>query len=142
MENRMTESERQATFEQFDKEQRKIYFKGKIIILVIAILNIVCSIVTCALNFNFWTLVALIIQIVLSSALYSGINWVRYLFAAGATIAVFYVFYILGFVYNFNVVRIPNMALYLLFMAYCIICSIVLFTNKSVSEYIYTRGNT
>jgi hypothetical protein len=108
---------------------------GKIILIAIAVINIVSTIFTnLILNFN---LLALVVQIALSFALMSGVNWVRYLFAVGAGLAAF-----ITLIYITTpgvVLPVWMIAYFVLNTIYSIVVCVVLFVSKSVSEYIYER---
>lgn len=132
----LTEQEREKVLEEFDAKQERQYKRGRIIVFIIAIVNIIGSIVSSFSNFNLFTL---IVQIILSIALLCGVSWVRYLFAAGSALGSILMLYAL-------VHAGPNIPAYLTVIAvtyliYCIISSIVLFVNKSVSEFLYRQKN-
>ena len=129
---KLTNEQKEQMIKDFENKQDKMIRTGKIIVIVIASVNIIMTIITFIGNFN---LFSLIIQIVLSIALLSGVAWVRYLFAVSAAMGTIILLYILtsGEVY----LTTPFVIISLVAAAYTVICSILLFTSKCVSEYMY-----
>lgn len=135
MEN-MTDDQRKLALAEFEAKQGKRHFIGKLIVMIIALLNILFSVMSAIANFNIFSL---IIQITLSIALFLGVTWVRYLFAIGSGLSVMLGFYLLMVVISdppvlITVFLVTN-------MAFNIISSILLFTNKCVSEFLYAQKN-
>lgn len=141
MEPIYTPEEKQRMIEEHAQKQKRLYTHGKIIVTVIAMVNIVGTIAASFLSFN---LFQLIIQIVLSIALLMGVSWVRYLFAVGAALSCFLSFYLL-LATDYSLMSASGKALlisYLIFtLCYSIISCILLFTSKSVSEFLYAQKN-
>ena len=129
--------EEQQAFEQFEKRQERLYLQGKIIVYVLAILNIIGAIVSAFINLN---LITLIIQITLSIALLRGVSWVRYFFAIGSGLSVLLILYLLCAHIDFSVQS--GIVIYLvLTLIYSVASCVVLFTSKSVSEFLYVQKN-
>ena len=128
-----TNEQKEQMMKEFESKQAKMLRTGKVIVIVIASVNIIMTILSSIVgNFN---LFSFIIQIVFSIALLSGVAWVRYLFAAGAAIGTVMLLYILMSGEHYLT---PALVIILLVAAaYSIICSVLLFTSKSVSEYMY-----
>lgn len=118
------------TSTKFEKEHGKQYHIGKAIVFTIAAANIIIATISACFSFDFMTL---IIQILLSIALFYGSSWVRYLFAIGAALSLVLLFYHFA-----NTLGFSNMFA-IVYSAYCIVSSIVLFASKSVSEFLYRQ---
>ena len=135
MEKEYSEVEKRQVLEQFEKEQERLYLQGKRIVYVIAIINIIGAVVSAFIRFNF---VTLIVQIELSLALLFGVPWVKYLFAVGLGLSGFLTLYLLLEHIDFS--SQLGMVIYLVFsLLYFIVSCIVLFTSKSVSEFLYEK---
>lgn len=122
----------QAALDEFDKIQKKIYNRGRAIVITIVVITIGGSF----FNFN---LLIFILRTVFSLSLFTGAPWVRYLFATFAGIAAFYYLWLLGFIRTASV-PLVTIALFAN-MLYCIAVSVIMFTSKSVSEYFYVKRN-
>lgn len=136
--DKLTEFKKEQALKEFDEKQEKLYKTGKAIVFIIATIEIVSAIFSIFINFNFLTL---ILRIALSIALFSGVVWVRYFFAASSALSAFLVFFAL--MSNAAESNIPiNIIVYMVFfLIYAIISSILLFTSKSVSEFLYRQKN-
>ncbi len=136
MEKEYSAVEKQQVLEQLEKEQKRLYLQGKIIVYVIAIINVIGAVVSAFTSFNFITL---IVQIALSIALWAGVSWVRYYFAIGAGIGAFLTLYLLAHI-DFSVQ--PGLVVYLILtLIYSIVSCVILFVSKSVSEFLYAQKN-
>lgn len=131
-----TKAERAHEYGRFVERQAKQFKRGKTIVYTIAILNVVMAIVSFVLNFN---ILSLIIQIVLAICLIAGVTWVRYLFAAGAALAVFISIQLL--VVSVSEGLIGLIIYSFIVMAYCSISSFLLFKSEAVSEFLYAQKN-
>lgn len=135
MEKEYSATEKQQALEAFEKKQNRLYIQGKIIVFVIAILNIVSAAASVFIDLN---LITLIVQIALSIALLCGVSWVRYFFAIGAGLSAFLSLYLLCVYMDFSVHL--GIAIYLMItMIYSIVSCVVLFVSKSVSEFLYAQ---
>jgi hypothetical protein len=136
--DKISSFEKEQAIKEFNLKQERQYKTGKFIVFTIATINIIGSIISAFTNFN---LFSLIIQIVLSIALFCGISWVRYLFAIGAALGAFGILYVLigeGIRPDTPAHVVASIAAY---WVYCVISSIVLFASKSVSEFLYSQKN-
>lgn len=137
MEKEYSATEKQQALEALEKKQNRLYIQGKIIVFVIAILNIVSAAASVFIDLN---LITLIVQIALSIALLCGVSWVRYFFAIGAGLSAFLSLYLLCVYMDFSVHL--GIAIYLMItMIYSIASCVVLFVSKSVSEFLYAQKN-
>ena len=129
---RLTNEQKEQMIKDFENKQAKMIRTGKIIVVIIASVNIIMTIITFIGNFNLFSFT---IQIAFSIALLSGVAWVRYLFAAGAAMGTVMLLYILM---SGEFYLTPALVIVLIVAtAYGIICSVLLFTSKCVSEYMY-----
>lgn len=137
MEKEYSAVEKQQVLEQLEKKQKRLYLQGKIIVYVIAIINIIGAVVSAFTSFNF---ISLIVQIALSIALLCGVSWVRYFFAIGAGLSGLLTLYLLFGHIDFSVQS--GIVIYLvLTLIYSIASCVVLFVSKSVSEFLYAQKN-
>ena len=135
MEKEYSATEKQQALEALEKKQNRLYIQGKIIVFVIAILNIVSAAASVFIDLN---LITLIVQIALSIALLCGVSWVRYFFAIGAGLSAFLSLYLLCVYMDFSVHL--GIAIYLMItMIYSIVSCVVLLVSKSVSEFLYVQ---
>ncbi len=143
MEQEYSAEEKQQMIEHYKKSQDRLYVQGKIIVFVIATLNVIGAIGSAFVDFN---IISLIIQIALSISLFCGVSWVRYFFAVGACLSCFYTLYLLLVGIDFSTANSNSgkylLIAYLIFMLiYSITSTIVLFKSKSVSEFLYAQKN-
>lgn len=131
--DKITDQEKERLIKEFDARQERQCKTGKIIVFIIATFNIIGSIISMFVRFN---IITLIIQVVLSIALFRGVTWVRYFFAINAALGSLMAFYYLG-VNN----SAFNIMLAVTVVVYQVICSILLFVSKSVSEFLYMQKN-
>lgn len=134
----LTDQEKEQALKEFEQRQEKRYKTGKAIVFTIAAVNIIGSIAT---SFGKFNLFSLLIQIALSIALFCGVSWVRYLFAAGAALSVFSMFYLLTAAAAGANIPVLAIVFIVAYMAYGIASSIVLFASKSVSWFLYGQKN-
>jgi len=132
----LTHREKEQAFIDFENRQKKRVVLGKMIVMLIASLNVMLAIMSAIANFN---LFALIIQIALSLALFFGVTWVRYLFAVGAALGSMLNLYLLMVVISEPPVWI---IIFLISnIVFNIASCILLFANKCVSEFLYAQKN-
>jgi len=131
---KLTQEQKEQAMLEFRAGQERRVRVGRRIVLTIAILNIVMSVLSFFIDFN---IISLIVQIALSIALIYGVTWVRYYLAIGFGLSGIGALYIAGLAS----VRFPLWAV-LFFLAYAIFLfgtCVLLFTSKSVSEYMYAK---
>lgn len=134
----LSAAEKEQLKREYEQRQDKRYADGQRIIFWIATINIAGSVLLFFFRFNF---ISMIIQICLSIALYRGVSWVRYLFAIGAALSVFAT---LGIIFGEDFgVGIAGWLMLLLFveLVYHVASAVILFTNRSVSEFLYEQKN-
>lgn len=134
----LTVKEKEQALKEFERKQEIQYKAGKAIVLTIAAVNIIGTLATAVVKFNFFTV---IIQIALSIALFCGVSWVRYLFAAGAALSVFITFAVLTGGTIGAGVPVYTVVITVAYLAYSIASCIVLFASKSVSWFLYSQKN-
>ena len=119
----------------FEIKQERQMRIGRIIVFIIALVNIISSIFSAFVEFNF---ISLIVQIALSIALFSGVTWVRYFFAVGTALSAVFGLYAL-----FTTAELPifSVVYVLAITLFSIISSILLFANKCVDEFLYSQKN-
>jgi len=136
-----TEQEKKDALESFEQQQTRLYRTGKIIVFVIATVNVVGTVVSSFINFNFFTLV---VQIALSIALYMGVSWVRYFFAVSGAITAALNLYMLNIIMGESgaAAEHPAVAAFLgVYTVYAIASCIILFKSRGVSEFLYAQKN-
>lgn len=131
-----TKLEKEQALKEFQKRQEKKYKTGKAIIFIIAGLNLMGTIISAFNNFD---ITKFVVQIILSMCLISGFAWARYLFAVGSALGATMMLYALVSI-STNV-YVTDIVIAVFYLIYCIVCSIILFTSKSVSEYLYKQQN-
>lgn len=129
-EDKISTHEKEIIFKQFEDDLEKHYYNGRIIVFTIAILNIIFSIISNIIgNFN---ILKVIVQIVLSTALFMGVKWVRYLFVVGAFLSIIFNLYI------FSSYMAQDKVIWLVScLIHSIISGSLLAFNKSVSDFLY-----
>ena len=144
MEKELTETEKQQAIEDFEAKQNRRYKRGKALVFVIAGINIIFAISSVILNFN---LIKLGIQIALSIALCCGITWVKNLFAIRSAIDAFSsLFLLLGGVMDISSSNSKYVGYFVvvylvLALCYSIASTVLLFTSKDISEFLYSQKN-
>lgn len=133
----LTQEEKQKAIKEFEAKQVRQYKTGKVIVFMIAAINIIMAFISAFTSFN---LLSLIVQVALSIALFMGVSWVRYLFAISSALSVLIILF--SFV-NISSERVPvNVAVVsLIIVAYSVTSTLLLLINKSVSEFLYSQKN-
>lgn len=134
--------EREQAFEKHKQKLKNSINIGRAIVLAIAITNValvVFSILLDLSEFSIGSFISLVLEIVFSVALYRGVVWIRYFIAIGSA---FSAFTILTEILhsNFEISGIISVLL-LVFVFYRIASSIVLFTSKSLKDFLYYQKN-
>jgi len=137
-----TKAEREREYEKFAERQERQFRLGKAIVFTIASLNILFTLLSAFLNFNFFSV---IIQIALSIALYMGVAWVRYLFAIGAVLGIFFGIALLvelaGLASSGAAVPAWIFILNGVMILFAGASSLLLLFNSAVSEFLYAQKN-
>lgn len=133
----MSRQEKERVIKEIEQQQKNMYRNGKIIVFIIATMNILASIMA----FIFTYSLTVIIQVPLSMALYGGVAWVRYLFAVGATIGAIQALSILLGGYMGSDTPGLLILFFVFYLVYEVASAIMLLTNKSVSEFLYAQKN-
>ena len=128
--DKISTHEKEIIFKQFEDDLEKHYHNGRIIVFNIAILNIIFSIINNIMG-NF-SILKIIVQIVLSTALFMGVKWVRYLFVVGALLSIIFNLYIFSsYMAQDKVICLVSC------LIHAIISGSLLAFNKSVSDFLY-----
>jgi len=109
---------------------RKMENVGKIIVIVIAVVNILLSIFD--FDFSEIGVFTLIVQVGVSIALISGQNWARILFIIGLVLSVV--------ISLFSLAEIGFHIIFVITLVYSVVATALLF-SKSVKEYMYRAKN-
>lgn len=131
-------NDQEAAIREFEQNEERRYRTGRIIVMVIAAIELVIAIVNVVADFN---LFRLLISLALIAALVFGVSWVRYLCAISAGLNVVgYLFILLGGA-DFSQSTAPGLliGLYVLLIAYNVATAAVLLFNKSVKEFLYAQ---
>lgn len=131
-----TKAEREQEYGRFVERQAKQFKRGKFIVYTIAALNIAMAIFSFSLNFD---ILSLIVQIVLAACLILGVTWVRYFFAVGAALAVFFSVQLL--VLSVSEGLIGFIIYSISIIIYSGISCFLLFKSEAVSEFLYAQKN-
>ncbi len=111
---------------------------GKVLVVIIAVLNLLAPIANVVTDFRLGTLLSLVLAGILSAALFSGVTWVRYLFALGAGINTFYMlFLLLGGALEFTGGHFWVILLMVLQLLYSVAACLLLLFSKSIKEFLY-----
>ena len=137
MEKEQLTTEEQQVLDKIEKQQARLYLRGKIIVYVIAIVNALGAVVSVFTNFNFFSL---IIQLVLSIALLGGFSWARYFFAVRAGISAFLTLPAISEAVELSL-QFGVVAYLIVMLVFSIASSVVLFASKAVSEFLYVQKN-
>lgn len=111
---------------------------GKVLVVIIAVLNLLAPIANVITDFRLGPLLSLVLAGILSAALFSGVTWVRYLFALCAGINTFYMlFLLLGGAIEFTGGHLWIVLLLILQLAYSAATCLLLLFSKSIKEFLY-----
>lgn len=123
----------------FDKGMKRKLKIAKLIVLNIGIMSFFIDTICFIFfwGFSFVTILAVIIQAVLSIALISGVSWVRYLFAACSFLSIMPLIACALFVMPASALLAITFCI--MDAIYNIICVIMLIFNKYIGEYFYAK---
>ena len=109
--------------------------RGKNIVAALACVNILLNIIEWSVN-DYYSLIGVAIQIVISIALCVGFNWMRWLFVAGsAAVIAFRVFVHFDAPWMFLAQPLFVQTHNILFILFLLICIILLLFNKDVRAF-------
>lgn len=129
----------QEELEKFEEQQKRSYQRGKMLVFLIAGINIAMTILeNLFLSFN---ILQLVIQIGLAVALIRGVSWVRYLYAGSGIFMIIIGILILG--NDFMFLEAPSVLVLFLviYFAYIIGTTAILLFSRSVKEFMYQQRN-
>lgn len=132
--------DKEQALEAYRQKEASRMRAGRIIVAVIAVPNLLAAVLQAIAQFH---LVVLLINIALSVALFCGVSWVRYLFAAFSALDVVAVLYFLLVGADFSDSPYGGLVIGILLVrvAYDVTASVLLFASRSVSEFLYSQKN-
>ena len=120
-----------------DTEQ--IRQKGKNIVCALACANMALYIVEWLTN-DYYSIIGLAMQFVISVALCLGFNWLRYLFAIGSVAVVaFRIFAYFDMPWVFLASSLPMQIYYVIFILYLLTCAALLLFNKNIRAFFRSK---
>lgn len=131
----------EAELDSFEEKQRRNFERGRLLVYLIAGMNILFDIITILITQEFEFL-KFVIHVALSVALVYGVTWVRYLYAvSGILTVVVSIMALPGLMGLLQGVTGKGLvvAVLMLTVAYSAASSVILLFSKSVKEYMYTK---
>ncbi|WP_058303619.1 MerR family transcriptional regulator [Gorillibacterium timonense] len=130
----ISKEEREEEYRQYLKRQERQFLRGKVTVIAIAAINVLLALLS---SFYHFRLFSLLISIALSLALFAGVVWVRYLFAAGLALNALSGIYVLAS----SPVPLPGwfIAVMLAEIVYACFACITLLRSQAVSEFLYSQ---
>ena len=127
-------SPEERTIRAMEEKQERMEINGKRLVIIIAVINILASVMVA---FVYFKLPTLIIEVVISIAFLLGISWTRYPFA----LLVYYnAAQGLFLLFTAKDGTTPLLfAIYSFIVIHGCVSGIVVFISKSVGEYLYTK---
>lgn len=131
----------EAELDSFEEKQRRNFERGRLLVYLIAGINILFDIITILITREF-QFIKFIIHVALSVALIYGVTWVRYLYAISGILAV--VVSIMALPGVIGLLRgatgaAPVVVMLVLIVFFSAASSVILLFSKSVKEYMYTK---
>lgn len=133
--DKFTKQEQDKALLEYEEKQNKKIFTGKILMIEIIIITLLSPIIMAVILHSYISLFGFLIEVVFLILLYKGIKWVKYLYAVIfllSSINNMMVLYYNNFDLNVNIIII-------IFSIIILINSILLFTSKSINEFIYNQ---
>ncbi len=131
-----SKAEREQEYNRFVEKQARQYKTGRAIVFSIAGINMLIALLAFIYNLN---VLNLIVQLTLSICLALGVSWVRYLFIIGAGLAVLVYGMVVFVALGEGLLLIGILSL--LYVAYAVAVTILLFRSEAVSEFLYKQKN-
>lgn len=132
-----------AELDQFAETQRRIFKRGKLLVYLIAGINILSDIINIYISREFH-LIEFVIHVALAAALIYGITWVRYLYAVVGVLTILSIIPALPeLVRLIHMSAISGVYILILMLPICFIAAsaMILIFSKSVKEYMYTKNS-
>ncbi len=121
-----------------EKQERR----GMILVAIVALINILTPTLQMILDFKLTTLLLFIAAALLSAGLFSGITWIRILFALTAGVSVLRnLFFLLGGVIEFSNDSVWLIILLIIQIVYSVFACLTLLFSKPVKDFLYRRKN-
>ncbi|WP_052339170.1 MerR family transcriptional regulator [Gorillibacterium massiliense] len=132
----ISKQEREQEYERYLERQRRQMLRGKVTVIVIAVLNVLFSLLSSIFEPH---LFSLLINIVLSISLFAGVVWVRYLFAGLLALNVLQGIILMPDISD----QVPLWAIGFLFIqvVYAATAFYMLVRSEAVSEFLYNKSN-
>lgn len=127
-----------AEMAEFEARQRRMYERGRVLVYLIAGVNILFSAITPLISGEF-NLVRLVVHLLLNIALICGFSWVRYLYIAGGVLSILMVLMSLPQLSQLTQVPVGPVVVLVLVTLFSIVSTALLIFSKSIKEYMYQR---
>lgn len=137
-EEAVSDAGQEAELEEFEARQRRMYERGKILVYLIAGVDILFSIITPFLSGEFKP-GRFAVHLLLSIGLICGFSWVRYLNIAGGILSILMVIMAIPQLLQLPQVPVGPVLVLVLVTLYCIVSTALLIFSKSIKEYLYQR---
>lgn len=137
----ITETEREQALKEHNLKQEKMIKTGKILVFIFAAYHIFGTVFSAVFSFD---IVVMAVRIIFIIVLLLGHTWVKYLLAVFSGLsALIYAFLLLGGVLDFTdaVNKELIIAALVIEMLMQIVCCVMLFSSKSITEYMYFKKN-
>ncbi|BBH20065.1 hypothetical protein Back11_14100 [Paenibacillus baekrokdamisoli] len=132
-----SKEEREHQYNLYLAKQKRQYRLGQIIVSSISIINVISALISAFVNFSFFSL---LIQVIVSIALFAGVTWIRYLFVVGAVLSIILNLMLLTSEYV-SMMTQGLMIVTVFQMIYAALASFLLLKSNSVSEFLYSQKN-
>lgn len=137
-EEAVSDAGQEAELGEFEARQRRMYERGKILVYLIAGVNILFDIITPFLSGEFKPGRSAV-HLLLNIALICGFSWARYLNIAGGILSILMVIMALPQLLQLPQVPVGPVLVLVLVTLYCIVSTALLIFSKSIKEYLYQR---
>lgn len=137
----LSREEKEQAYEEYQRRRQREAKTGKIVVYVIAGLNVLGSLLSWIIRADFAYLFTFLVQVAFSIALCCGVRWVRWLFVVGGALGAF-----AALVLVVQAAGIPGMpAWYFIYAAFVLLSSVatavVLAWFQPVREFFYQMKN-
>ncbi len=137
----LSREEKEQAYEDYQRRQQRDAKIGKIVVAIIAGMNVLGSLLSWIIQADFAYLFTFLVQVAFSIALCCGVRWVRWLFVVGGALGAF-----AALVLVVQAAGIPGMpAWYFIYAAFVLLSSvataIVLAWFRPVREFFYQMKN-
>lgn len=133
----------EADLDQYAERQRRSFQRGKLLVYLIAGINILFDIILIFITREIH-LIEFVIHIALAAALIYGITWVRYLYAAAGVLTILSIIPALPELVrliHLSAVRGGYVLILMLPICFSAASAMILIFSESVKEYMYTKNS-